>query len=730
MKNPIDLVRNLFSRFSARKKTPTLIQMEAVECGAASLGIILGYYGRYVTLEELRIACGVSRDGSNIFNMKRAAEDYGLDTKAYKRSAHDLMTLEPPFVVFWNFNHFLVVEGFSGNMVYLNDPGTGPRKITIEEFEKQYSEIVVTFELTDKFKKEGRPASIWPGIVERLRTVKSSIIYLFFAGFCLMLTNLFNPAFTKIFFDTILEKQIFSWAHWFIAAFFALCLLMALLIWLQQYLLIRLNGKLSIRFSSDYLTHILKLPLNFYQQRFGGEIAFRLSLNDAVIDILTGKLATTFLSMIFILIYAFLMFAFNATIASIAIFSAFLNFIAIALIQRFRNDSYALLQQDYGKFYGFAIGGLYYIESIKATGVEIDFFSRLIGFFSRVLNTEQRLGKRNAYITTLPTLLQGLTMTALFGIGGWMIMNGDFTIGLFMALQILMNNFNTPVLQMSQLGEDIQTLKIDMARIDDVMKNPHDPLFQIRSTAQPLEYRQLKGEVELKDINFGYSPLDAPLIQNFNMKLRPGQRIALIGSTGCGKTTIAKLITGLFTPWSGEILFDGHRREEITREEMITSLATVDQDIFVFAGTVRENITLFDSTFTDDEIIRAAKDASLHDLIMLKPKGYDYVLTEGGTNLSGGERQRLEIARAFLLNPTVLILDEATSALDSRTEETIIKNVRHRGCTCIMVAHRLSTIRDCDEIIILQNGKIIQRGTHEKLKAEVGPYQELVKHDI
>lgn len=712
-----------------RAKTPTVIQMEAVECGAACLGIILGYYKRFVTLEELRMACGVSRDGSNVFNMKRAALSYGLEAKAFRKSVEDLFELEPPFVIFWQYNHFMVVEGFYKDIVYVNDPAMGPRKISLEEFQQFYSEVVILFEKTEAFKEEGSPPSILPAVVERLRSVKASIAFLLFAGFCIMLTNMIYPGFTKIFFDTILAQMIFTWTHWFISLFFLLCLVMGSLIWLQQYLLIRLNGKLSIRFSADYLTHILKLPLGFYQQRFGGEIAYRLSLNDTVINILTGKLATTFISAIFIIAYGILMFAFNATIAMIAIASACLDFLGVILLQRFRNDAYAKLQQDYGKYYGYAIGGLYYIESIKASGLEIDFFGRLIGYFNRALNTEQRLGNRNSYLASLPILLQLLTTAALFGIGGYMIMTENFTIGLFMALQMLITNFNTPVLQLSQLGEYVQTAKIDMARIDDVMKNPIDPMFLV--PAETTEgYKRLSGKVEMSNISYGYSSLDPPLIEKFDFALKPGQRIALVGPTGCGKTTIARLISGLLKPWTGEVLFDGTERSKLSREEIIASLATVDQDLFIVGGSIRDNITLYDHSFSDEEIIRAAKDACIHEEILQKQGGYDYVLTEGGTNLSGGQRQRLEIARSFLLNPTIMILDEATSALDSKTEERIIKNVRQRGCTAIMVAHRLSTIRDCDEIIVLDHGKIVQRGTHDQLKEVEGPYRELVSHDV
>lgn len=714
-----------------RVKTPTVIQMEAVECGAASLGIILGYYKRFETLEKLRLDCGVSRDGSNALNIKKAARKYGLDVKVFQMNAQELFGLEPPFIVLWNFNHFLVVEGFSKESAYLNDPASGPRKISLDDFKKSYSGIVLTFAKADSFQPGGKFPSIWPGIIERLKGVKAPLQFLLFTAFCVMLTGAIYPAFNKIFFDTIIEQNIYSWSDWFIIGICALTALSALLIWLQQYLLVRLNSKLSISFSGQYLMHILKLPLTFFQQRFGGEIAYRLSLNDAIINQLTGRLATAFITLLFVFVYAILLFSLNVKIAAIVVFLTSLNFLAMAMLQKYRNDAYANLQQDAGKFMGFAIGGLYYIESIKACGGENDFFSKLMGYFNRSLNTEQRLGKVNAFVITLPSIIQMLSATALFGIGGYLMMTENFTIGVYTALQLLMTNLNQPINELVLLGESVQTVKIDMARIDDVMKNPIDPLYKIGAVkSKDQGIKRLDGYLELKDVSFGYSRLDSPFIDNFNFSLKPGQRIALVGDSGCGKTTIGRLISGLLQPWQGEILYDGKPRHQHTREEIVSSLATVDQEIFIFNATIKDNITLFDDTISDDEVTLAAKHACIHDEILQKPGGYSYVLTEGGKNLSGGQKQRIEIARGFLLNPRILVLDEATSALDTRTEETIINFIRQRGCTCVMVAHRLSTIRDCDEIIVMEKGKIVERGTHETLKNVPGIYQQLVLKEI
>ena len=713
---------------STRKKTPTVIQMEAVECGAAALGIVLGYHKRFVPLEELRGACGVSRDGSKILNIKKAAKVYGLNLQVFQRSATELREMPGPLIVFWDFNHFLVVEGFQGDKVYLNDPARGPYRVTFEEFEKHYSQIVMTADKTPAFISGGESPSPWPGIIERIRHVKAPFLFLLITGFGFMLSMALIPNFTKVFFDVILGHKIYSWGFWFVTLFSMVVLLASLFIITQSNVLMRLNGKLSVQYSAHYLWHILRLPLSFYQQRFSGEIAYRLSLNDEIINDITGKLATVFLNIFFIFFYAALMLWFNVPIAFVGIIAVLINFFAMIYTQKARTDKYMQLQQSEGKFLGFVIGGLGYMETIKSVGAERSFFTRLSGYYSHVVNTRQTLGKKSSLLTALPIFLSHLTSAALFGVGGYLIINEDFTLGLFMSMQALLNQFMSPVSQLLDLGTVTQSVQTNIARIDDVLKNPVDPLFTNENKGSA--DKNLDGTFEMRNVTFGYSPLEPPLIENFNLHVQPGQRVALVGPTECGKTTIARLINGLFQPQSGEILFSGMPRNKLSREQITQTLSTVDQDIFLFSGTINENISLFNTLITDEEIVRAAKDACIHDDILQKPHSYQYRLLEGGTNLSGGQRQRIEIARGLILNPKILILDEATSALDSITEEKIMRNLRHRRCAIIMVAHRLSTIRNCDEIIVLERGKVAQRGRHEQLIEEEGIYKEFVSKDI
>ena len=709
-----------------RARTPMMLQMEAVECGAASLGMILGYYKKYIPLEELRVACGVSRDGSNVLNLKKAAEKYGLIARAYRRSAEEILSTPAPYIVFWDYNHFLVVEGVKKNKVYINDPAGGPAIIPLEQFKKRYSGVALTFKKTADFYGEGRAPSAWPGIWSRIRLVKRPLIFLLIVGFTFMLSTALIPMLTKVFFDTIVGLKVYDWGYWFFVLFGVIILLVALFALLQQLTLIRLNGKLSIQNSGQYLWHILHLPLAFYQQRFGGEIGYRLSLNEEVIDDITGKLANVVLNCIFIFIYAALLIWFNLLIALVGIVAVCINVAAVFMVQKKVTNASYFQKHVWGKFIGFAIGGISQIETIKALGRENSFFGRLSGHFSQYVNAEQRIARLRAPISPIYSLLTMLTNAALFGIGGYLFIYEGFTLGMFMAAQGLVSSFMQPVGSLVELGVVLQNVQTNISRLEDVLKNPTDPVY-LQSVKVHTQPKKLEGEIELVNLTFGYSPLAPPLIEDFNLTIEPGKRIALVGPTGCGKTTITRLTNGLLQPWSGEILVGKHRRNEIAQTTLSQLIATIDQDIFLFSGSLKDNLTLFDTTISERSLIKAAKDAEIHEEVLQKPHGYNFTLTEGGMNLSGGQRQRLEIARGLLINPKILILDEATSALDSGTEERIMNNIRRRGFTCLMVAHRLSTVRDCDEIIVLEQGKVVQRGTHQQLKAAKGLYQELVQ---
>ncbi|MBD2104012.1 NHLP family bacteriocin export ABC transporter peptidase/permease/ATPase subunit [Leptolyngbya sp. FACHB-261] len=713
---------------STRVKTPTLLQMEAVECGAAALGIMLGYYGRLVPLPELRRTCGVSRDGSKASNILKAARNYGLQAKGFKKELAVLQELKPPYIVFWNFNHFLVVEGFDSDQVYLNDPATGPRTVSLQEFGEAYTGVALVLEPGPDFKKGGRKASIFSSLGQRLQGAHGAIFYCVLAGLLLTIPRLAVPTFTQIFVDEVLIQGRQTWLRPLILGMIITAVLGALLAQLRLHYLRRLMLKLSVGMSSQFLWHTLRLPVGFYAQRFAGEISSRADLNDKVAEILSGRLATTVIDGIMMGFYVIVMLQYDWVLTSIGVLFAVVNFIALQSLSRTRVDANIRLAQEYGKVYGIAIGSIQTMETVKASGLESDIFSKFAGYYAKAVNAQQELGLQNQVLSALPSLLNALTTMSILAVGGLRVINGDLTIGMLVAFQSLMGSFLTPVNNLVNFGSTLQELEGDLNRLDDVLNNPIDPesTRPETSTAVAVNSFRLQGYVELSNITFGYNHLDAPLIEQFSLTVKPGQRVAFVGGSGSGKSTLAKLVCGLYEPWSGEILFDGRPRTQIPRQVLANSVAMVEQDIFLFGGTVRENLTLWDHTVPERDLVQACKDAAIHDLILHMPGGYNAELIEAGANISGGQRQRLEIARALVRNPSILVLDEATSALDAETELIIDRNLRRRGCTCIVVAHRLSTIRDCDEIIVFERGKVVQRGNHEELSQQPGAYSRLI----
>jgi len=714
-----------------RVKTPTVLQMEAAECGAAALGIMLSYYKLIVPLAELRVVCGVSRDGSKAKNLIKAARNYGMQAKAYKKLVPSLMALRPPFIVFWNFNHFLVVEGFGKKGVYLNDPAAGPRTVSLEEFDRAYTGLVLVMAPGPEFQPGGRQPSIVGALRDRLQGSAGALLYCLLAGFLLVIPGLAIPVFSQVYVDNILVAQRENWLRPLILGLSITTVLQGLLTLLQRRYLRQLKVKLSVGMSSRFIWHILRLPVNFYTQRFAGEISNRIGINDKVARVLSGQLATTAIDTVMVLFYALVMLAYDWLLTLLAIGFSLINIVALQWISRDRVNANMRQGVDMGKASGVAIGGLQGMETIKASALESDFFARWAGYYTKAVNTQQELGIANQALGLLPTLLTSLTIMLILVIGGLRVMGGHLSIGMLVAFQSLMASFQRPVNTLINFGSTLQELEGDLKRLDDVLRNQIDPDLQQQnhSNMASLETVRLQGYVELRNITFGYSRVEAPLITNFSCTLKPGQRIALVGGSGSGKSTIAKLITGLYQPWSGEILLDGTARNEIPRPVLANSLAMVEQEIFLFGGTLRDNLTLWDSTIPDGQLIQACQDAAIYDVVRGIPNGFDSELLEGGSNLSGGQRQRLEIARALVNDPAILVMDEATSALDAETEKIIDQNLRRRGCTCIIVAHRLSTIRDCDEIIVLERGKVVQRGDHEELWHVDGAYARLIRSE-
>ncbi len=709
-------------------RTPTVLQMEAVECGAAALAIVLAHFGRWVPLEELRIACGVSRDGSKASNMVKAARAYGLEAKGYKREPQTLRGVQPPMILHWNFNHFVVLEGFHKGRVHLNDPAAGPRVVTEEELDQAFTGVVLTFKPSLEFQRKGEPPRLWSALRQRLVGTRAALAFVILAGLALVVPGLVVPVFSKVFVDGVLLEGRRDWLPPLLLGMGATALMMGLLTWLQQTYLLRLETRMAVAGSSRFLWHVLRLPTEFFSQRFAGDISSRVGINDRVAQLLSRDLATNVLGAAMIIFFAVVLFQYDPVLTLVGIAIVSLNVAALRYVSRKRTDGNRRLLQDQGKLMGTAIGGLQTIETLKATGGESDLFTRWSGYQAKVVNGRQELERYTQMLDAVPPLLAAVNTALILGLGGLRVMNGTLSLGGLVAFQILMASFIAPVTRLVNLGGRLQMVEGDMNRLDDVLRYRIDESVG-QGPDEPMprdEPVKLSGHLELRGVSFGYSRLDPPLIDGFDLALKPGARVALVGGSGSGKSTIAKLVTGLYKPWSGEVLLDGRRRSALPARVIANSLATVDQSVFLFEGSVRENLTLWDSTVPLPEVVAAAKDASIHEEIAARPGGYDSPVEEGGMNWSGGQRQRLEIARALVGRPSLLVLDEATSALDPLTEAAIDQNLRRRGCTCLIIAHRLSTIRDADEIIVLERGKVVQRGTHDELRGVEGPYARLI----
>lgn len=709
-------------------KVPVILQMEAVECGAASLSMILSYYGRFVPLEEMRISCGVSRDGSKASNICAAAGRYGLEVKAFRKEPADLKKMPLPVIIHWNFNHFVVLKGFRKGKVYLNDPAAGSITVSDEEFDQSFTGVVICLSKGIGFKKGGEQPDILKALQKRMKGSGPAMLFIILIGLALVIPGLVIPVFSRVFIDDILMGGKTGWMPYLVLGMGVTALLRGVLTWLRESYLLKVQTKIAMAGSGKFLWHVLRLPIEFFSQRYAGDICSRMTANNTVANVIAGQLTTTVLNIFMLVFYFILMLQYNVPLTAMAVFSAAIQMIYLKKAAEKRKDRNQRLLQDQGKMLGTAMSGLQMIETIKATGAEEDFFAGWAGHQAKVMGGMQSMEVSFGYLSSIPTLITSLTNTGILALGGYAVMDGRMTVGLLVAFQSLMTSFLEPVAGLLNLGSTIQDIQGDIGRLEDVHRYREDKGLKNEN----MEYenvkiqQKLEGNIEIRNLSFGYNILEEPFIKDFNLSVKTGSRVALVGGSGSGKSTVAKIISGILDPWSGDILFDGILRNEIPRSILNHSIAVVDQDLCMVNGSIKDNLTLWDDTIPEIDIIDAAKDALIHDDITNRSGGYENSMDEGGRNLSGGQRQRLEIARALVNKPTILILDEATSALDPATEKLLDLNLRRRGCTCIIVAHRLSTIRDCDEIIVLNRGQIVQRGTHEELIKEKGYYYDLI----
>jgi NHLM bacteriocin system ABC transporter peptidase/ATP-binding protein len=706
-------------------KVPVIMQMEALECGAACLCMVLAYYGKWLPLEQVRADCGVSRDGSSAKNVVKAARTYGLKAQGYRMEPEMLRKINLPAILHWNFNHFVVLNGFTKKGALINDPGQGTVLVSFDEFDRAFTGIVLQFEPGEEFVPEGKPKSVVAFATKRLQGALPAFIFVVLTGLLVAALGIITPLFSQIFMDNILSGTNPEWLFPFLGAMLLAVLFHFVVALIEAVYWLRIEGRFAITANAQFMWHVLRLPVEFFAQRFAGDIASRQATNEQIANTFIRKLAPVLMNIILLIVYLAVMVNYSLMLTVVGLTAAILNILAM----RYSANKQVDLSRSYmatgGKLAGTTMAGIEMIETIKAAGAESGYFERWVGYFARAHNARVQMQKFNLHFSSIPIFLQQVTNIVILMLGVYLIMDGVFTIGMLLAFQGFLGSFMAPVNQLLDVGNSFITMRSSMERVQDVLNYEVD----VDGLKDNLIEPKLRGAVEINSLTFGYNRLADPLINNFSIKIEPGSSVAFVGGSGSGKSTIAKLIAGLYRPWSGEIRFDGRLREDIDYYSLKSSLAMVDQDITLFEDTIANNIRMWDSSIENFAVILAARDAGIHQTIIERPGGYDHMIKEGGKNFSGGQRQRFEIARVLAQEPTIIILDEATSALDAKTEAEVMVNIRNIGATCIIIAHRLSTIRDCDQIIVFDRGEAVERGSHDELFGKAERYTALISSD-
>lgn len=706
-----------------RIKTPSIIQIEASECGAVSLAIVLQFFNKYVPVEELRVACEVSRDGSNARNIVEAARQYGLEAEGYDLKVSDLTDNEAvPSILFWQNHHFVVFEGHKNGKFYINDPACGHIVLTEQEFTRDFSGVVLIFSLSEKFKSTGVAPHFKNMIKYWMNGNYRTVLFFILTGLLLVFPGIIIPVFTRIFIDDILILQM---NHWFPPLIFAMVfvgIMKAGLTFLQDYYLLRFEEKLAIQTSSDIVWKIMKLPIQFFSQRFSGEINSRVGINNDISQFLVRNLAKLFLDivMVFFFIFIMLLYSVKLTVAVVALITV--NAVVYKLFsEKIKNRRLKVINEK-GKLYGLTAQGLTNIESIKSMGEESSFVNEYSALHGKVVGEEQHLMMFSNILMFFPSILTGLNAAVVLFAGGFLIMNGDMTVGMLVAYQILLAGLSNPINSLVQMGGQIKEMEGNIKRVEDIMQQPDsDDNVMVRENKEGGDLRSI-NLLWLSNVVFGYGSKNKPLIADFNLNAKKGECVAIVGKSGSGKSTIANLISGLYSPWKGTVHYNDSGLDNFLQKE----ISFADQNPILFHGSVRDNLSMLNERLEDSTLVQACKDALIYDVILSKPGKFNCSVNENGSNFSGGERQRLEIARALATNPSLLILDEATNALDPSTEKAVMDNVRKRDLILIVIAHRLSAVKDADRIIVLDQGVVVESGSHEELIEKNGYYAKQI----
>ncbi len=716
-------------------RTPLCIQMDRMECGAVALKIILGFHKRHVPIEKLRTECDVGRDGSHAQNVIAVARSYGLDAQgAQIDTVEAFHQIKLPSIVHWGFNHFVVIEHIDHKHVYINDPAHGHQKITHLEVSQQFTGIALLMQPNANFVTGGQNNTLLSNLKALTVGSRAILTVLAILSLCFVITVAFQPAFTKLFIDYVVVNQNTSWFIPILMALGCFAIASTFIVFLQSFYFMKLHLKTMLMLSSNYLWHLLHLPLSFFTQRLSGDLQARLVAIVNISNFISRDFPMLPNLIFSLIVFGGVLYLLSPLLALILGISIVVIIgVTLAVLPILKQKTLELTQ-DTGQLNGRTMQMLKDIEQIKSNGQEAVAFEQWSGKLIHVVKNKNNVTKLTVVLQVMPEFLTILSGHIMLGMGVYSISLGYMTIGALLAFQSLSSRFTDPLMSLVGLSAKLQKVSADMFRIQDAFRHKVDPVIEAQF-ANPTPHKadtslhsDFIGEVSAKNLVFGYSQNKLPLIQDVTISIGRAEQIAIVGPTGCGKSTLASLICGLYEPWQGEILFNGHSRQAYDRNLLAKDIMVVDQNISLFDGTLRDNLTMWDSSLTDDILIQALKDAHIYDTVNARG-GLDQHLKFDGVEYSGGEIQRLEIARALAAQPKLLILDEATSAMDPYLEKQIYKSIQNRGCSTLIIAHRLSAIRESHKIYVMQNGQIIESGTFDKLKQKAGLFANLMAYE-
>jgi NHLM bacteriocin system ABC transporter peptidase/ATP-binding protein len=705
--------------------------MEEQDCAAACLAIILGGLGRRTPLHETRRACGVSRDGASMAAVARAAAGYGLVTRG-RRISGDAGTaiaaqLSSPSMVLLKGPHFVVFEGVSGQRVRVNDPAMGRYATRVGDFEADFSGVALEFEAGPEFVPARVHFPFARRLVTRVRPYRGALAAALAMALLVAAPAVLAALVLRVFATQVVALRVHGWTWPCAAAMAALSLVVIWGTWLQQRALSRVLGAMALRTSGDFVWRMLRLRGEFFQVRQLGGLVTRVQLNDGLASLLTSRLTSALAAGLTAAMSLAALVWLDPLLSLVAVGAALASAAAFRVAAKRRsNDQHKLQTEEYRRD-GVAFAGIAAIETVKAEGAEDTLFSTWAGWQARALNTSQAMAARVQGLLVVPTALNVAANGLIVTIGAVQLLDGKISIGTLLAFQLVMSSFLLPIAALVSTGAELLVARAQTAMLDDVLDAEPDPYLAPIVDAGGAEIGRLIGRLELRDVVFGYDPNRPPILAGVSLTIEPGQRVAVVGATGSGKSTLGRLAAGVVHPWSGQILYDGRARHDVPRSVLTTSVAYVQQELRLFEGSVRDNLTLWDPTIADSRLRAALDDARLTEVIDRRGGLEAAYIAEDAANLSGGERQRLELARALVLDPALVVLDEATSALDAETELRVDQALRHRGCACLVIAHRLSTVREADEIVVLDGGRVVERGRHDDLIRSGGHYLQLVE---